>query len=79
MYWNGLLETILEKNKMQIDTRLKRLEAAAGAVSLQACLCVVRVRVIWPGNEAADAGPERCAKCGGLRVTVRVTYEGDEK
>lgn len=62
-----------------IETRLQKIEAAAGAVSLQACLCVGRVRVIWPGNEAADAGPERCAKCGGLRVTVRVNYIGDNE
>lgn len=62
-----------------IETRLQKIEAATEAVSLQACKCADRVRVLWPGDEPADTGPERCAKCGGLRVTVRVQYGPDDK
>jgi len=63
---------------MQIDLRLKRIEAAASAAAVRSCLCVDRVRVVWPSG-TPEPGPERCQVCGGIRATVRVTYEGDEK
>lgn len=62
-----------------IETRLQKIEAATDAVTTRACTCADRVRVLWPGDESADAGPERCAKCGGLRVTVRVNYTSDNE
>lgn len=61
-----------------IETRLQKIEAAAGAVSLQACLCVDRVRVVWPSG-TPEPGPECCPICSGIRATVRVTYEGNDK
>lgn len=63
---------------MQIDSRLRKIEAAASAAAVRSCQCADRVRVVWPSG-TPEPGPECCPICSGIRQTLRVTYEGNDK
>ena len=60
-----------------LETRLRKIEAASGEARF--CKCPGRVRVLWPDDErhTDKAGPAApiCEHCGGHRQTVRVVYD----
>jgi hypothetical protein len=68
---------------MNLQTRLKKLEAAHSTTPDGLCICpVTETRVYYPGNEPPADLPlvETCEDCGGFRRVVKIeVIEGHDQ